>query len=243
VTAARVMLADRPGVFRSGVSSLLAEEEGYEVLEADDAAELLAAARTGGLDLVLIDGAIASDGELRAVLSHLRRTPARVIVWAFGADPATAHAAIEAGADGYLHKEIGRAGLLRAIDAALAGETVLPRDLVRPLVERLRAAEELHWAREQVLALSPREQEVLAMVASGARNRSIAAALDISEFTVKRHVQNILGKLGLPSRRVAAALHDAALRGGEMLPLGEGRVVAGLPGAAERDGGRLGVHS
>lgn len=222
MSAARVMLADRPGVFRSGVSSLLAEEEGYEVLEADDTAELLAAARTDRLDLVLLDVAIAAAGDLRPVLSQLRRTRARVIVWAFGGDPGTAQAAIEAGADGYLHKEIDRIGLLRAIDAALAGETVLPRDLVRPLVERLRAAEERHWAREQVLALSPREREVLAMVASGARNRAIAAALDISEFTVKRHVQNILGKLGLPSRRVAAALHEAA---GEV-----------------RDGGRLTAH-
>jgi DNA-binding NarL/FixJ family response regulator len=226
------MLAARPGVFRSGVSSLLAEEEGYEVLEADDTVELLEAARADALDLVLFDVAIAPASELQAVLSQLRRTPARVIVWAFGADPASAQAAIEAGADGYLHKEIGRAGLLRAIDAALAGETVLPRDLVRPLVERLRAAEERQWARDQVLALSPREREVLAMVAAGARNRAIATALDISEFTVKRHVQNILSKLGLSSRRAAAALHDAAVRNGEVEPSADAAGVPGPPAGA-----------
>jgi DNA-binding CsgD family transcriptional regulator len=78
------------------------------------------------------------------------------------------------------------------------------------LIDGIRAMEECHRARELVLALSPREREVLALVAAGERNREIAAALQISEFTVKRHVQNILHRLRLPSRRDAATLYRAA---------------------------------
>jgi DNA-binding CsgD family transcriptional regulator len=77
-------------------------------------------------------------------------------------------------------------------------------------VDSLRHMDERYRARELVMTLSPREREVLGMIASGARNRTIAASLEISEFTVKRHVQNILRKLGLPSRRVAAMLHQSA---------------------------------
>ena len=65
-------------------------------------------------------------------------------------------------------------------------------------------------ARERAAVLSTREREVLALVAQGARNKQIAATLVISEFTVKRHVQNILQKLEVPSRRAAASFHWTA---------------------------------
>jgi DNA-binding NarL/FixJ family response regulator len=78
------------------------------------------------------------------------------------------------------------------------------------MIDALHLLEERMSARERAAVLSAREREVLACVARGARNKQIASSLFISEFTVKRHVQNILQKLELPSRRAAAAFYWAA---------------------------------
>ena len=211
MSAPRVVLADHPGVFRSGVSSLLVQDARYHVVEVEDTEELVAAARTHSPDLVLVDSRLAPETELHKALPIVREAASSVIVWGFDADADAAVAAIQAGADGFLHKDISPSGLLRALDAALHGEAVLPRDLLRPLVDCVHDLDECYRAREMVMGLSPRERQVLAMIASGARNRTIAASLEISEFTVKRHVQNILRKLDLPSRRVAAMLHQSAV--------------------------------
>jgi two-component system nitrate/nitrite response regulator NarL len=192
------------------VASLLLQEAGYDVVEVEDTEALVAAARADHPDLVLVDSRFAPDAELHRALPAVRSAASAVIVWGFNAPATAAVAAIEAGADGFLDKDISPSGLLRALDAALRGEAVLPRNLVRAMVDSLRHMDERYRARELVMTLSPREREVLGMIASGARNRTIAASLEISEFTVKRHVQNILRKLGLPSRRVAAMLHQSA---------------------------------
>ena len=116
-----MILADYPGVFRSGVSSLLVQDAGYHVVEVEDAGELVAAAHTHSPDLVLIDSQLAPDTELHKALPILREAAASVIVWGFHADADAAVAAIQAGADGFLHKDISPSGLLRALDAALHG--------------------------------------------------------------------------------------------------------------------------
>ena len=117
---------------------------------------------------------------------------------------------MSAGAHGFLHKQISPAGLVRALRGALQGEAPLSRELVPVLIGALHGAAERADALARAGALSAREHEVLDLVARGARNREIAAALAISEFTVKRHVQNILQKLELPSRAAAAALYRTA---------------------------------
>jgi DNA-binding NarL/FixJ family response regulator len=104
------------------------------------------------------------------------------------------------------------------------GEAPLARDLATLMIGAMHGLEERDRAREKAAALSAREREVLAYVAQGARNRQIAQALFISEFTVKRHMQNILQKLGLPSRRAAAAFYLSAFDAGE-LPIGVGRTA------------------
>jgi DNA-binding NarL/FixJ family response regulator len=78
------------------------------------------------------------------------------------------------------------------------------------MIQALHGMDARAIARDRAAVLSAREREVLDLVAQGARNKQIAAALTISEFTAKRHVQNILRKLELPSRRAAAAFHAAA---------------------------------
>jgi DNA-binding NarL/FixJ family response regulator len=208
-----VLVAGDPGAFRSGVSSYLAEDGDYDVVEVDDAEGLVAAGRTGTPDVILIDSAMAQSPEVQTALAAVRAPTSFAIVWGAGADADGVMALIRAGADGYLDKEISPAGLRRAIDAALRGEAVLPRSIMRSVLDYLRTWEERAQAREIIGTLSPREREVLGLIGAGAHNRAIAASLHISEYTVKRHVQNILRKLGVPSRRAAAAMHRLAVEG------------------------------
>ena len=108
------------------------------------------------------------------------------------------------------------AGLVRSLRGAARGESPLSRDLAALMIDALHAAEAEMRSRDLAGLLSVREREVLDHVARGSRNREIASSLEISEFTVKRHVQNILQKLELPSRRAAAAFYasvGAAMRG------------------------------
>jgi two-component system nitrate/nitrite response regulator NarL len=127
-------------------------------------------------------------------------------------------AAVRAGATGYLRKEISPAGLVRSLRGAARGESPLSRDLAALMIDAIHASEANAEMQRLARILSEREREVLDHVARGSRNKQIALALMISEFTVKRHVQNILHKLELPSRRAAAALYGPvaeAATGGE----------------------------
>ena len=92
----------------------------------------------------------------------------------------------------------------------MQGEAPLSRDLASLMIDALHGSEERVRARDRAGILSSREREVLDLVAQGARNKQIASMLTISEFTAKRHVQNILQKLELPSRRAAATFYLTA---------------------------------
>ena len=100
---------------------------------------------------------------------------------------------------------------MRALRALPRGEAPLSRDLAGAMIEALHRQEAHSQLEARLALLSAREREVLELVASGTRNYSIAESLSISEFTVKRHVQNILGKLGVASRAAAGAIYRAAL--------------------------------
>jgi two-component system NarL family response regulator len=131
-------------------------------------------------------------------------------VWSFEPTAETVLTAIRAGAAGYLRKEIAPDGLLRALRGLLAGEAALGRDFAALLVREIQRTGERERARERAAILSTREREVLALVARGASNRDVAGELYISEFTVKRHMQNILRKLHVPSRDAAGAFYRSA---------------------------------
>ena len=139
-----------------------------------------------------------------------KRCSTYTIVWSFQPSRETVLAAVRAGAHGFLHKEISPDGLVRALRGVIQGEAPLSRDLASLMIDALHGMDERAQARERADVLSPREREVLELVAQGARNKQIAASLVISEFTVKRHVQNILQKLELPSRRAAATFYGTA---------------------------------
>jgi NarL family two-component system response regulator LiaR len=220
VTRTRILVADSMAIFRAGVRNLLARESDFHVVGAGTLDEVLAAVERECPDIALIDLELPPLGGVAAVERLARQFPIHTIVWSFEPSRDTVLSAVRSGAHGYLHKEISPQGLVRALRGAAQGEAPLSRDLASLMIEALHGLDAQARARDRATVLSSREREVLNLIAQGARNKQIAASLVISEFTVKRHVQNILQKLELPSRRAAATLHGTAF-GSE-----EGAVVA-----------------
>jgi len=211
----RVLVADPLRIFRAGVHNLLGRERDFDTVEAGTLAEVLAAVEARCPDVALVDLDLPPAGGIAAVRRLAECASTHTIVWSFEPAREAVLEAVRAGAHGYLHKETSPEGLVRALRGVVRGEAPLARDLAALMIGALHDAGEQERAREQAAALSAREREVLELVAQGARNKQIAAALTISEFTVKRHVQNILQKLQVPSRGAAAAFHRSALAGEE----------------------------
>jgi DNA-binding NarL/FixJ family response regulator len=219
----RILVADSLPIFRAGVRNLLTRESDFDVVEAASLEDVLRAIRDECPDIALIDLNLPPAGGVAAVARLSSTCPTHTIVWSFEASRETVLAAIRAGASGYLHKEISGAGLVRSLRGVVRGEAPLARDLATLMIGALHGLEERDRARARAAVLSPRERQVLSYVAGGARNRQIAEALYISEFTVKRHMQNILQKLGVPSRRAAAVFYRSAFESEEPALTASGR--------------------
>jgi DNA-binding NarL/FixJ family response regulator len=209
VRPVRVLVADPLPIFRAGVRNLLRRERDLDVIEAGSFDELQRA--DDWPDLALVDADLPPKGALPAVEWLSAHRECATIVWSFAPTCEAVLDAIRAGARGYLHKEISGPGLVRSLRGAVRGEAQLSRELVTLMIEALHGLEERDRARARITLLSPREHEVLALIVDGAATRTIADALDISEFTVKRHVQNIFHKLDVESRGAAAAAFRRAL--------------------------------
>ena len=203
----RVLVADPVGLFRMGVRAALERAGGFAVSEAGDETELLAAVERDRPDLVLLDlhlppfGAVATLGRLEP-----EHGP-RVIAWALEPDGDQVLAALSAGAIGFLTKDMKAESVVRGLHTALEGQSPIRRSLLTGVIGAFQNSERRERYGERAIKLSSRELEVLGLIALGTRNRDIAVQLDISEFTVKRHVQNILHKLNVPSRDVAAHIY------------------------------------
>ena len=210
----RVVVADTLPLFATGVRRLLERESDFEIAEAASLDELLGIARTMRPEIALVDLDLPPRGAVAAVAALDEESTARTIVWSLDPSCDTVLAAVRAGASGYLDKRVSQEGLLRSLRGLAHGEAPISRVLVTQMIEALHGVDKRERARQRAAALSIREREVLELVAHGARNREIAERLAISEFTVKRHVQNILEKLELPSRHAAAAFHDTAFARG-----------------------------
>ena len=206
----RVVVADALGVFRAGVRSVLVREGDFEVAEAATLEQLVSIVEARCPDVVLVDLNLPPAGGIEASREVASRCTSSVILWHFDFSHEQVLEAATAGAHGILRKDIGVAGLVRALRGVGHGEAPIARDLTAVLLKALHGAQDRIDAVQRAAGLSERECEVLRHVATGERNRQIADELAISEFTVKRHVQNILHKLGLPSRGAAGALYTAA---------------------------------
>jgi DNA-binding NarL/FixJ family response regulator len=210
VNRTHILIADSLQIFRSGVRNLLARQSTFSVDEAATLDEVMGAVELQCPDIALIDLDLPPLGGVAAVQRLAKRSAIYTIVWSFEPTRETVLAAVRSGAHGFLHKEISPEGLVRALRGVVQGEAPMSRDLTSMMISALHGLDERTEARERAGVLSPREREVLDLLAQGARNKQIAATLVISEFTVKRHVQNILQKLELPSRRAAATFYRTA---------------------------------
>jgi DNA-binding NarL/FixJ family response regulator len=201
-----VAIADAAPMFRAAVRAAL-QGEGFRVLEAKDLKELLGIASRRRDAIVLLDVDLPPLGGLVAASALSERFGIHPILWSSDLEGQDVLAAIRAGAAGYLSKQISPAGLVNALRKFRKGEAPLSRGLTLRMIEGIHALEAWQRVEAKLAVLSRRESEVLRLIAAGLTNKQIAEKLVLSPATVKRHVQNLLGKLELPSRRAAAALY------------------------------------
>jgi DNA-binding NarL/FixJ family response regulator len=201
----RVFLVDDHRVVRDGMRSFFELVDDIEVVgEAPDgkaALDRLAVLEPAGElpDVVLMDLLMPALDGIEATRELKRRWPSvEVVAVTSFLEEAKVRAALEAGASGYLLKDAEADDVAAAVRAAARGDVHLAPAVARELTAAMRAPQ------VGAVALTPREREVLALIADGRANREIAAALQVSERTARTHVSNILAKLGLTSRTQAA---------------------------------------
>jgi DNA-binding NarL/FixJ family response regulator len=208
----RILLADDHQVVRRGLQMVLSLEKDFEIVgEASTGSEALARAQALRPDLVLMDlrmpglSGSAATQKIKHALPNVR-----VLILTGVENEADLVQAIDAGADGYILKDVSPEELTRAIRAIGAGEAYLQPDLTKRMIQKMRSA-----ARDAGLpkhfTLTARECEILQLMATSATYREIAAQLSISEETVRSHTKNILAKLDQPNRTQAVMV---ALREG-----------------------------
>jgi DNA-binding NarL/FixJ family response regulator len=198
----RILVVDDHHVVRSGLAASLGLEDDLTVVaEAGNAEEALERFRATKPDVVLMDLRLPGANGTAATAELRRESPdARVLMFTTFDGDEDVYRAMQAGALGYLLKSAPREELLRAIRTVASGERFLPPELSLRLARRVAGPD-----------LSEREIEVLRLVSAGRSNKEIGAALHIAEDTVKRHVSNILTKLGVSDRAQAAT--EAIRRG------------------------------
>jgi two-component system NarL family response regulator len=207
VAKERVLLVEQEALVRRVLAWALEEQAGLAVVEASDAAGALRTAARSQPSQILLDGKIvASEGA--AFIGDLKEAagPASVIVLAARCCDDLLFDAVRAGASGYLTKEAPLATFIDAIDAVRRGEFPVPPGMLSPLIARLNARRKIHEEGASALArLTRQERRVLAILAQGGNNETMASVLFISPQTARTHVNNIMGKLDVHSRLEAAA--------------------------------------
>ncbi|MGB2571190.1 response regulator [Micromonospora citrea] len=195
----RLLLADDHPVVRCGLRALLATEPDLTVVaEAATAQEAVAVCVRQPVDVVLMDLQFGSGMQgVEATAAIVARPDApRVLVLTTYDTEADILAAVEAGAAGYLLKDAPPEELTAAVRSAAAGRSALAPAVAHRLIDRVRSPG---------VALTPRESEVLRLVADGLSNQQISRRLHLSQATVKTHLVHVYGKLGVDSRTAAVA--------------------------------------
>jgi two-component system, NarL family, response regulator LiaR len=198
----RVLIVDDHGVVREGLRAYLELEPDIQVIgEARDGAEAVRRAQELSPDVVLMDLVMPNMDGVDATTRIKEQQPhVHVIVLTPFLEDDRVVPAIKAGATSYLLKDVAASDLARAIRGARAGQAQLHPEVARRLMQQVTAPRKP----EAGAQLTEREREVLRLLAEGRSNKEIARALVVSERTVKGHVSNILGKLGLQDRTQAA---------------------------------------
>jgi two-component system nitrate/nitrite response regulator NarL len=218
----RLLLVDDHSLFRRGLKALLEQDGHFEVsAEAGDVGEALRQLAHSAPDVILLDNHLPGVRGVDAIPALKEAAPsARVLMLTVSEDAQDLSAALLAGADGYLLKTVESDRLCEAIVKVLDGDSVVSPEMMTKLVSAFRAQPVADSAsaplspsppsetpEDQALqSLSPRERDILKLIALGHSNKLIARSLDIAETTVKIHVQHILRKLNVSTRVHAAVL-------------------------------------
>lgn len=222
----RLLVVDDHNLFRRGLVALLGQDARLQVVgEAGDANQALNMAQRLRPDLILLDNHLPGVQGVNAIADLKQALPGvRILMLTVSENVDDMAAGLRSGADGYLLKTIHTEDLCDSICKVWDGDSVVSPEMMGKLVGLLRNAPEAGMAQNRpgdeatvsrtaaavvsandpIHQLSPREREILALIAKGDSNKHIARALDIAETTVKIHVQHILRKLGLTNRVHAA---------------------------------------
>ena len=205
----RVVVADDQELVRAGFCVILGATEGIDVVgEAADGEQAVTLAAAVAPDVVLMDIRMPGMDGLAATRLITARQPAPKVVMltTFDLDDYV-YEALRAGASGFLLKDSPRADLVAAVRAAAAGDALLAPSVTRRLIEAFaHRPPEATPSPSAIASVTAREKEVLLLLARGRSNAEIAAALFVSEATVKTHVASLLAKLGLRDRVQAVIL-------------------------------------
>ncbi|HEV8230207.1 MAG TPA: response regulator transcription factor [Candidatus Limnocylindria bacterium] len=213
-SAIRVLIAEDHAVVRSGLRSILDSEPDMEVVgEAADGDQALTLAQDLLPDVILMDVKMGATDGITATRKIRGVVPsARVVVLTSYDEDDLVFASIRAGASGYLLKEVSAQQLVNSIRTVADGFSLIYPSVARRVLDEFGRPKKT--GEESLAELTPREREVLKLVASGRANKEIGALLGISERTVKTHISNIFSKLELTDRTEAAMyMHNKGLLG------------------------------
>lgn len=201
----KVLLAEDHVVVREGIRELIQREEDMEIVgEAGDGEEAVQLAEQLKPDIILMDIAMPKLNGIKATQRIKGSHPSiSVLVLTAYDNEEFIFALLEAGAAGYLLKNVGSRELLNAIRAVYDGESVLHPIIANKVFSRLQLGKRKHSEQERGELLTDRELEVLRLGAQGLANKEIATGLFLGERTIQTHWRNIFNKLGVSSRNEA----------------------------------------
>lgn len=204
----KILIADDHTIVRAGIRQLLETQPDFEIVaEVENGREAIEQANLQPLDVILMDLRMPELNGVEAIIGIKSQHPdLHILVLTTYDTDADIVRAVDAGATGYLLKDVPREELFRAVRATAKGETVLASSVAAKLMGKVRAGGDD--------MLSAREIEVLVQVAHGATNQEIAKRLFISRATVKSHLIQICNKLGVSDRTsaVTTALERGVIR-------------------------------
>lgn len=198
----KILIVDDHKVVRDGIRYMLSDDETIDVVAEAASAEAMFEILEGEpIDVVLLDIRMTGMTGLDALVRLTDDFPqVQVLMLSMHDQPGYVRRAIELGAAGYLLKSAGRDEVIAAINAISIGETYIHGSLVEPLLA------EVTRTRGRSGRLSPREQQVLQLIADGHENKQIARSLDLSEATIKTYVRGVFERLDVSSRAEAVAV-------------------------------------
>jgi DNA-binding NarL/FixJ family response regulator len=216
-----VLIVDDHDILRYGVRALLRQHSEVKVVgEADSVAEALRQAETLAPDVILMDAQLPDGSGIDACREILSRNAAiRVLFFSAHSDEQTVMMTVLAGAAGHVAKDLDCDKLVAAIAKVARGEPVFDsgiRDTVIGLISE--ASRNVHAESALTEKLSPQEERIMALVVEGKTNKEIAAALGLSDKTVKNYLRNAFQKLGVGRRAQAASVYDIERLKRRLLP-------------------------